>query len=854
VKQTRPYSLLFLTLLVAFVSAPRASAERAPVLNQIKVPHDYYFREMYLPQTTTGPTSPAWSPDGETLVYSMQGNLWRQAMDSDTAVQLTADAAYDYQPDWSPDGRHILFTRYRKDAMELHFLEVASGKVTRLTNDGAVNLEPRWSPDGTRIAFVSTSGTGRFHVFIGTIDNGSLKASPLVEERESAVERYYYSSFDHELSPSWSPDGREILYISNPEVPYGTGGIWRHPLDTQAEPVLVRSEETSWRARPDWSPDGKRIIYASYLGRQWHQLWAVAAEGHAEPFPLTYGEYDIASPRWSPDGRKIAYVANESGNTDLRVQHATSGKVVTIAPRERQYLKPMGKLVVEVKDEEGKPVRARISVTAADGRSYAPEAHWMRADDGYDRELTDFETRYFHGDGSDLLTLPAGPAKVTVWRGLEHEIANRLVSVEANHRGTLTLRLQSLELPREWRAWKSADVHVHMNYGGTYRNTPERLVRQAQAEDLDLVFNLIVNKEQRIPDIDYFSTAPDEASNREVVLLHAQEYHTSYWGHMGLLGLNEHYLLPDYSSYPGTAAASIYPDNAAAARLAHAQNAAVGYVHPFLAPPPDPATDESLTNALPVDAALGNVDYYEVVGFADHRASAEVWYRLLNCGFRIAAAGGTDAMANYASLRGPIGVNRTYARMAGEPREAAARRDVWLEGLKRGHTLATNGPLLGFTINEQGPGGEILLGAGEHELEYSGFMRSMVPVDHLEIVYNGDVVKTINAGGNRKSADLRGTLRVNESGWLLLRAWNDGSHPGVFDLYPYATTTPVYVTIDGKGPESREDADYFIAWIERIRESAAEHPDYNTEAERDAVLANLDRARRVFEARRGASL
>jgi hypothetical protein len=378
-------------------------------------------------------------------------------------------------------------------------------------------------------------------------------------------------------------------------------------------------------------------------------------------------------------------------------------------------------------------------------------------------------------------------------------------------------------------------------------------VRQAEAEDLDLVFNLIVNKEQRIPDIDYFSTVPDEASNRDVVLLHAQEYHTSYWGHMGLLGLNEHYLLPDYSSYPGTAAASIYPDNAVAAELAHAQNAAVGYVHPFGSPPPDPATNESLTNALPVDAALGNIDYYEVVGFADHRASADVWYRLLNCGFRIAAAGGTDAMANYASLRGPVGVNRTYVMMASDPLEATARRDAWLEGLKRGHTLATNGPLLGFAVNEQGPGAEIELDAGEHELEYSGFLRSMVPVDHLEVVYNGEVVKTINPGGNRKSADLRGRVRVNESGWLLLRAWNDGSHPGVFDLYPYATTTPVYVNIDGKAPRSREDAEYFIAWIERIRESAAEHPDYNSEAERDAVLSNLDRAEGVFEERRAGT-
>jgi Tol biopolymer transport system component len=850
VKQHSIPALLVLALL-ATLAPPLANAQRAPVLNQIKVPHDYYFREMYLPQATTGPTSPTWSPDSREVVYSMQGSLWRQALDSGTAMQLTADAAYDYQPDWSPDGKSILFTRYRNDAMELQLLDLESGRLQQLTTGGAVNLEPRWSPDGSQIAFVSTSGTGRFHLFIGSLEEGDLEASPLLEERESEAERYYYSSYDHELSPSWSPDGREILYVSNPETPYGTGGIWRRPLDTEAEPELVRREETSWRARPDWSPDGRRVIYASYLGRQWHQLWTVAVAGNAEPFPLTYGAFDIASPRWSPDGQKIAYVANESGNSELRIQNSIGGKVETLAARERAYLKPMGELVIEIDDESGKPAQSRISVVAADGRSYAPDESWLHADDGYDRQLADFETRYFHSDGNASLRLPSGPAKVTVWRGLEHKIESRLVTVQADQRSTLSVRLQPLELPSEWQWWQSADVHVHMNYGGTYRNTPERLVRQAQAEDLDLVFNLIVNKEQRIPDIDYFSTAPDNASNRQVVLLHAQEYHTSYWGHMGLLGLNEHYLLPDYSAYPGTAAASLYPDNATAAEMAHAQNAAVGYVHPFGAPPPDPATDESLTNALPVDAALGNVDYYEVVGFADHRASADVWYRLLNCGFRIAAAGGTDAMANYASLRGPVGVNRTYVKVSEETLDPAKRRDAWLAGLKRGHSLATNGPLLGLTVNGQGPGSEIRLGSGQHELDFSGFMRSMVPVDHLELVYNGEVVRKLNLGGQRRSEDLSGTVRVSESGWLLLRAWNDGSHPSVFDLYPYATTTPVYVSIDGRVPQSAEDAEYFIAWIERVRESASQHPDYNTDEEREAVLANLDRAQRIFEERRG---
>ena len=85
-----------------------AHAQRRAVLDQVKVPHPYYYREMYLPQATSGPTAPAWSPDGTELVYSMQGTLWRQRVGSREARQLTDGPGYDYQPDWSPDGRHIV--------------------------------------------------------------------------------------------------------------------------------------------------------------------------------------------------------------------------------------------------------------------------------------------------------------------------------------------------------------------------------------------------------------------------------------------------------------------------------------------------------------------------------------------------------------------------------------------------------------------------------------------------------------------------------------------------------------------------------------------------------------------------
>src|SRR5215831_3165836 len=100
---------------IAGVATDPADAQRQTVLKQIDLPHNYYFREMYLPQHTSGPSAVAFSPDGRTLVYSMQGSLWKQSIDGRSAEQLTDGPGYDYQPDWSSDGRHIAFVRYQDD-------------------------------------------------------------------------------------------------------------------------------------------------------------------------------------------------------------------------------------------------------------------------------------------------------------------------------------------------------------------------------------------------------------------------------------------------------------------------------------------------------------------------------------------------------------------------------------------------------------------------------------------------------------------------------------------------------------------------------------------------------------------
>ena len=109
-------------------------------------------------------------------------------------------------------------------------------------------------------------------------------------------------------------------------------------------------------------------------------------------------------------------------------------------------------------------------------------------------------------------------------------------------------------------------------------------------------------------------------------------------------------------------------------------------------------------------------------------------------------------------------------------------------------------------------------------------------------------MESFDLDGSKKSADINSVINVNRSGWLLLRAWNDRAHPLIFDLYPYATTSPVYISVGDQPPRSAKDAAYFISWINRIREAVEAHADFNDASEKSAILANLHEAQLRYQA------
>jgi TolB protein len=838
--------LLFLTALS--VAALPVCAQRRPVLQQIDLPHPYYFREMYLPQLTSGPSSVAFSPDSKEVVYSMAGSLWRQRLDSKTAQQLTDGPGYDYQPDWSPDGKSVVYVSYQKDAMELWVLNLDSGKSQQVTSGGAVNVEPRWSPDGKRIVFVSTSYNKRFHIFRADVSSGKLEnVVRLTGETKSDLPRYYYSQFDTEISPVWTRDGKEILFVSNRGHIHGSGGFWRMPAEPGAEAREIHYEETNWKARPDFSPDGSRMVYSSYLGGQWHNLWVMPAHG-GDAFPLTYEGFDCTNVRWAPDGQQLAFVSNSAATatTKIEFRDVPGGSLRELAITDRNYLNPRGTIELRVVDRSGNDLPARVSITDDNGKFVAPDSSWIHADDGFDRKERPFEVHYFHLNELANLVVPAGKIKIDAVKGFEYAPVAKIVEVQPGDQKRVEIKLEPLA--KEWsdaKNWISADLHVHMNYGGAYQNFSAHLAEQAKAEGLRIVSNLVVNKEQRFPDIASVGENQENFSPESVVIVGGQEFHTSYWGHRGLVALRGSLVLPGYAGYPNTAAASLYPMNADVYDRAHLQGALVGAVHPFDAEPnPFANPPERITDELPVDVALGKLDYMEIVGFSDHRSTAAVWYRLLNLGFRLPAGAGTDATADYAApIRGHVGLDRVYVRVPDKSRTL----DSWKENLKAGRTFATNGPLIEFTLGEQRVGDELKFEGTQSAVPFTAKLRSIVPVDHFEVVCNGQVAKILKLEGKRDSADETGSLPLNHSGWCVLRASSDKAEYPVLDNYVYATTSPVYVTIGGKAPSSPEDAKYFAAWIDRTIDVTSHYPDWNSHAEKEYVLKRLAEAKAIYE-------
>ncbi|TLY61851.1 MAG: hypothetical protein E6K52_06840 [Gammaproteobacteria bacterium] len=200
----------------------------------------------------------------------------------------------------------------------------------------------------------------------------------------------------------------------------------------------------------------------------------------------------------------------------------------------------------------------------------------------------------------------------------------------------------------------------------------------------------------------------------------------------------------------------------------------------------------------------------------------------------------STAFNGFASLRGPVGMNRVYARVP----DGRVTPGDFIEAIKRGRTFATNGPLLGLTLGDAAIGDELHFDHPKPGVAFTARLQSIIPVDHLDLICNGKPVRALIRGKAVVHGDYSGTLDLRQSGWCLLRASTDGARYPVLDNYVYATTSPIYVEVAGQRLRSPADADFFVAWIDRVGESTGAYPDWNSPVEKAHVMGQLAAARR----------
>jgi hypothetical protein len=186
--------------------------------------------------------------------------------------------------------------------------------------------------------------------------------------------------------------------------------------------------------------------------------------------------------------------------------------------------------------------------------------------------------------------------------------------------------------------------------------------------------------------------------------------------------------------------------------------------------------------------ATGRADAVEMVVHSDYGLAE--YYRYLNAGYRLPLAGGTDKMSSDV----PVGLFRTFVHLA----EGELDYDAWCSGLRAGATFISSGPLLRFTLDGLPPGSELHVARGGGTLEVAASVRSIFPVQSLEIVQGGEVVLETKGGPDAFELALDDRITVERDTWLAARCtgWSPrgvAKHRDCWERGVMAHTSPVYV-------------------------------------------------------------
>ena len=230
--------------------------------------------------------------------------------------RLTNHPDNDWFPSWSPDGKRIVFFSNRDghvirggSAYEIYVMDADGGNPQNLTNDFNDDRSPSWSPDGKRIVFVSDRDGFKN-------DDGVITYEIYVMDADGSNPQNLTNDLNDDRSPSWSPDGKRIAFVSQREGHFkGAAGItdeiYVMDADGGNQQRLTENHKNDWF--PSWSPDGKRIAFASDRKGDLvnFEIYVMDADG-GNPQNLTNNRHRDVNPAWfnspfsvSPAGKKF---------------------------------------------------------------------------------------------------------------------------------------------------------------------------------------------------------------------------------------------------------------------------------------------------------------------------------------------------------------------------------------------------------------------------------------------------------------------------------------------------------------------------------------------------------------------
>jgi len=309
------------------------------------------------------------SPDGRRIAYSVTmrdrpgrpwGQLWIIDLDTKKSVRVGGEKDSGGGPLWSPDGKWIAFDGHqgeksglfvaRPDGSEVTFLASLEGTNSPLPGAGQ---DFTWSPDGKQIAFISSTPGAEAAEASGdpmvitrylykpdagegmTRFNDNLRLHIFVVDVSSKQVRQLTQGNTDEHSIDWSPDEKEILFVSNREPnqdEFFNYDIFTLKVSDNSIRRLTATESNEYE--PLWSPDGKRIVFRGTrrgltdreTTMEDTHVWVMNADGSDRREIGAVLDDRQGVPRWSPDGSAVYFTVQERGSFHLVRLPISSGK------------------------------------------------------------------------------------------------------------------------------------------------------------------------------------------------------------------------------------------------------------------------------------------------------------------------------------------------------------------------------------------------------------------------------------------------------------------------------------------------------------------------------------------------